>query len=349
MRIMGRPRALVAVVAGALLLAGCGAGPGQVGSAVIVGDRSVSLDQVQSMIDQAVRDQPYAQKLAREHKIDLLGREIIRQSVLHELTLRAAKEEGIVADQAKIAGLAAKESAAPVTDTGQGDQVAVTEIVSKLRDKNETAGDVVLEQQLAEKYLPKLSVGADYVGISAAAANDKDARARAFDLAKQFADDPGKIQGAIQQASQAAQAAQQAQQSGGPGPAPGDVSDAGLTELFGASQYLALAQTALFGSAANSVVVFQARMPTKPDWYVFVVRTRGTDKAVPADQEAQKPTDEQLTAIGTRLLQPYVGPSGLRVNPRYGVWDVVSMNLATNQDATQGTVLPLRGAAPAQQ
>jgi outer membrane murein-binding lipoprotein Lpp len=344
MRIMGRPRALVAVVAGALLLAGCGSGPSQVGAAVIVGDRSVSLDQVQSMIDQAVREQPYAQKLAGEHKLDLLGREIVRQSVLHELTLRAAKQEGIVADQAKIAGLAAKESATPVSDTGQGDQVAVTQIVSKLRDRNETAGDVVLEQQLAAKYLPKLAVGADYVGIGATSETDPDARARAFDLAKQFADDPGKIQGTIQQASQEAQ---QAQQTGAPGP--GGFSDAGLTELFGASQYLALAQTALFGSAANSVVVFQARMPAKPDWYVFVIRSRGTDKAVPADQEAQKPTDEQLTAIGTRLLQPYLGQSGLRVNPRYGVWDVVSMNLATSQGATQGTVLPLRGAAPAQQ
>jgi hypothetical protein len=344
MRIMGRPRALVAVVAGALLLAGCGTGPSQVGSAVLVGDRSVSLDQVQSMIDQAVRDQPYAQKLAREHKLDLLGREIVRQTVLHELTLRAARKEGLVADQAKIAGLAAQESSKPVGDTGQGDQVAVTQIVSQLRDRNEVAGDVVLEQQLAQKFLPKLAVGADYVGVSATSATDPDARARAFALAKQFADEPGKIQGTIQQASQEAQ---QAQQTGAPGP--GGFSDAGLTELFGASQYLALAQTPLFGSDANSAVVFQARMPAKPDWYIFVLRTRGTDKAVPADQEAQKPTDEQLTAIGTRLLQPYLRESGLRVNPRYGVWDVVSMNLATNQDATKGIVLPLRGATPAQQ
>ncbi|WP_342750205.1 hypothetical protein [Amycolatopsis australiensis] len=341
---MGRPRALVAVVAGALLLAGCGSGPSQVGSAVIVGDRSVSLDQVQSMIDQAVREQPYAQKLAREHKLDLLGREIVRQTVLHELTLRAAQQEGLVADQAKIAGLAAREDTTPVTDAGQGDQVAVTQIVSKLRDRNETASDVVLEMQLARKYLPKLSVGADYVGISATSATDPAARARAFDLAKQFAADPAKIQATIQQAGQEAQ---QAQQTGMPGP--GGFSDAGMTELFGAAQYLSLAQTPLFGSAANSVVAFQARMPAKPDWYVFVVHSRGTDKAVPADQEAQQPTDQQLTSIGTRLLQPYLAGAGLRVNPRYGVWDVVGMNLAPNQDATKGTVLPLRGAAPAQQ
>ncbi|WP_438860587.1 hypothetical protein [Amycolatopsis solani] len=341
---MGRPRALVAVVAGALLLAGCGSGPSQVGSAVVVGDRSVSLDSVQSMIDQAVREHPYAKKLAGEHKLDVLGREIVRQTVLHELTLRAAKQENLVADQAKIAGLAAQVTPAPVTDTGQGDQVAVTQIVSKLRDRNEVASDVVLEQQLAQKTLPKLSVGADYIGITATADNDRAARTRAFDLAKEFADDPGKVQATVQQAQQEGQ---QAQQTGMPGPS--GYSAGQTAELFGAAQYLGLAQTALFGSEKNSVVVFQAQKPQSPDWFVFVIRARGTDQAVPADQEAQKPTDAQLTSIGTRLLQPYLGQSGLRVNPRYGVWDVVGMNLVPNADATQGTVLPVRGAAPAQQ
>ncbi|WP_410596644.1 hypothetical protein [Amycolatopsis sp. lyj-23] len=341
---MGRPRALVAVVAGALLLAGCGSGPSQVGSAVVVGDRSVSIDQVQSMIDQAVRDHPYAQKLAREHKLDVLGREIVRQDVLHELTTRAAAQENLVADQAKVAGLAAQLTPAPVTDTGQGDQVAITQIVSKLRDRNDVAGDVVLEQELARKVLPKLAVGADYVGISATADNDQAARTRAFDLAKEFADDPGKVPGVVQEAQKEAQ---QAQQTGAP--AAGGYSAGQLTELFGAAQYPGLAQTALFGSDKNSVVVFQAQKPQSPDWFVFVIRARGTDKAVPADQEAQKPTDAQLTAIGTRLLQPYLGQSGLRVNPRYGVWDVVGMNLVPNSGAAQGVVLPIRSAARAQQ
>jgi hypothetical protein len=344
MRIMGRPRALVAVVAGALLLAGCGSGPSQVGSAVIVGDRSVSLDRVQSMIDQAVRVHPYAQKLAREHKLVLLGREIVRQTVLHELTLRATEQEHLVADQAKVAGLAAQVPSAPVADTGQGDQVALTQIVSQLRDRNEVASDVVLEQQLAGKLLPKLSVGADYVGISATDDNDQAARTRAFDLAKEFADNPGKVQGVVQQAQQEGQ---QAQQTGAPGPS--GYSAGQTAELFGATQYLGLAQTALFGADKNSVVVFQAQKPQRPDWFVFVIRARSTDQAVPADQEAQKPTAAQLTAIGTRLLQPYLGQSGLRVNPRYGVWDVVGMNLVPNSDATQGVVLPVRGAAPAQQ
>jgi hypothetical protein len=346
MRIMGRPRALVAVVAGALLLAGCGSGPGQVGSAVIVGDRSVSLDQVQSLIDQAVREQPYAQKLAREHKLDLLGREIVRQTVLHELVLRAAKQENLAADQGKIAQQAATQTGTPVKDTGQGDQVAVPQIVANLRDRTERATDTYFERELANKYLPKLAVSADYVGISATSETDPEARARALDLAKQFSADPAKIQATLQQAGQEAQ---QAQQTGMPGP--GGFSDAGMTEPFGAATYVGtgLTQTALFGSGANSVVAFQARMPTKPDWYVFVIRSRSTDKAVPADQQAQKPTDQQLIATGVRLLQPYLGQSGLRVNPRYGVWDVVDMNLAPSQDTTKGAVLPLRGAAPAQQ
>ena len=54
--------------------------------------------------------------------------------------------------------------------------------------------------QLAQKYLPKLSVSADYIGISATSETDPAARTRAFDLAKQFAADPAKIQASVQQA-----------------------------------------------------------------------------------------------------------------------------------------------------
>ncbi|HEY3482715.1 MAG TPA: hypothetical protein VGL02_27845, partial [Streptomyces sp.] len=92
---MGRPRALVAVVAGALLLAGCGSGPSQAGAAAIVGDRAVPLDQVQNLIEKAVREQPYAQKLAAEHKLDLLGRAIVGQLVVHELLTQVSGKEGI--------------------------------------------------------------------------------------------------------------------------------------------------------------------------------------------------------------------------------------------------------------
>ncbi|WP_328448779.1 MULTISPECIES: hypothetical protein [unclassified Amycolatopsis] len=338
---MGRPRALVAVVAGGLLLAGCGTGPSQVGSAAIVGDRSVSLEQVQSLIDQAVRTQPYAQKLAREHKVELLGREVVRQQVLHELTANAAQREGIVADQKKIAGLIAQETAAPVTDTGQGDQVAVTQIISQLRDRTETATDVVLEQQLAQKYLPKLSVGAEYLGIKASGDDDDVTRARALDYGKQFLADPGKMTAAIQQAQAEGQ---QAQQTGMPAPSG---FTAGGSQLFGADQYPGLASTPVFGSPQGSVVVFQAEKPQSPDWFVFVIHTRGTDQAVPADQPPQKPSDAQLTAIGTRLLQPYVDQTGLRINPRYGVWDVMSMSVVPSLNPARGAVL-VRGSSAQQ-
>jgi hypothetical protein len=344
MRIMGRPRALVAAVAGALLLAGCGSGPSQVGAATILGDQSFGLDRVQSMIDQAVHGQPYAQKLARENKLVLLGREIVRQAALHQLITYAAKKENLVADQAKIAQIAATLPGAPVADTGQGDQLAVAQIAANVRDRGERASDTYLERQLAAKFLPKLAVSADYVGFGVGDPNDPEARARAFDVAKQFAADPTKVQAAVQAAGQELQ---QSQQTGQPGP--NGFSDAGLTSVFGAAQYPALAETVLFGSPANSVIAFQPRMPAKPDWYVFVLRSRGTDQAVPADGEPQKPTDDQLTAIGTRLLQPYVGESGLRVNPRYGVWDVVTMDVVPNLDAAPALLLPFGGPGRTQQ
>jgi hypothetical protein len=52
--------------------------------------------------------------------------------------------------------------------------------------------------------------------------------------------------------------------------------------------------------------------------------------------------DSDLAAIGQRLLQPLAEEVGVRVNPRFGVWDPVSMRVvAANQEG--GAILPLMG------
>jgi hypothetical protein len=49
-----------------------------------------------------------------------------------------------------------------------------------------------------------------------------------------------------------------------------------------------------------------------------------------------------LAAIGQRLLQPLAEEVGVRVNPRYGVWDPVSMTVVSGEQQV-GAVLPLMG------
>ncbi|OXM65520.1 hypothetical protein CF165_23130 [Amycolatopsis vastitatis] len=350
MRIMGRPRALVAVVAGALLLAGCGSGPSQVGAAAIIGDRSISVDQVQNLIDKAVREQPYAQKLASEHKLDVLGRAVVGQLVLHELLAKAAEKQGVTPNYAQIdTQLANDPLNGPVPADSGNETQAVNLVVARTRDHREELTDTFLAQSLADKVLPNLSVGFDYTSIglvadpsTGAQPQGTEAKKAAFDLARQFAANPAAANQRIGSDVQYLTALRQ--QSGNPESVPGF---AGGGNVVPAAQAGTLATTPLFGSPTGSVVV----MPYPGEgnaWLVAVIRQRTDDKPV-ATEKAPELDASTKTAIGMRQLQPLFDQLGVRINKRYGVWDAVAMNVAPSADASQGTVVPPGGSGRTQQ
>ncbi|WP_344867731.1 hypothetical protein [Amycolatopsis ultiminotia] len=332
---MGRPRALVAVVAGAFLLAGCGSGPSQVNTAAIVDGQRTTIDQVQNLLDRAVQEQPYARQLAAKHKLDLVGREIVRQQVLHAVLAKAAKKEGVAADQGAITeALQHDPLAGPVPASVSQDETAgVTQLVWRLRDHREAVTDQYLEQALAVKTLPTLSVNFDYTSIGAPTSESqaptvdaKTARSEAFAKAEEYAKNPNAIRAELQAGAQG-NVGQQA-------PALSSPEDAA---------------TVLFGVPANTAIAFQPNPSSAPTWWVAaVVRQRTTDKQVATDQ-VQQPTSGQLSAIGVRMLQPYLGEVQYKINPRYGVWDSVGMNLAPSSAELAGVVAPVHGGAPAQQ
>lgn len=354
MRIMGRPRALVAVVAGALLLAGCGSGPSQVGAAAIVGDRTVSIDQVQTLIDKAVREHPYAQKLAREHKLDLIGRAVVSQLVLHELLTKAADKAGITPNYGEIDAQLAKDPLNGQVPADASDETrAVSEVVTRTRDHREELTDNNLAQMLAEKGSPDLSVTFDYTSIGSMPNSDGSdapqgpaAKKAAEDLAHQFAADPAaatkRITTDVQyEAALRQQAAQAGQNVDSIPPL------TGLGEVLPAAQAGMLAATPLYGSPVGSVTVFP--YPNREGtWFVGVVRQRADGKPV-ATERTPSLDAATKTAIGMRQLQPLFDELGVRVNKRYGVWDFVGMNVVPNQDAAEGLVLPSGGSAPRQQ
>ncbi|WP_236004419.1 hypothetical protein [Amycolatopsis pittospori] len=330
---MRRRRALVGVLAGSLLLAGCNAGPGQVGAAVLIDGKSVSVDRVQQMIDKAVREHPYGQKLAKEHKLDLVGREIVRQEILHELTERAAQREGVRVDESlAVAALQKDPLATPMEATQQGDtETNVQQLVARVRDHRDALVDAALQTQLALKYVDKLVVTVDHLAISApegTTPNANELREQAFEKARQFAASPDAAAQAVAQEAQ------------------GDSQRAGLGDKAAAAQSPAFASTVMFGSPVNSVTAFQPT-PERPEWLVVAVRERVADKPVSVDQEAQ-PTAQQLAKVGVRFLQPYLDQVDFTVNPRYGVWDVVGMDLAANESSKKGIVLTVHGATPQQ-
>jgi hypothetical protein len=97
------------------------------------------------------------------------------------------------------------------------------------------------------------------------------------------------------------------------------------------------ARTVLFGVPVGTVVTFQPN-PEQSTWIVARVVDRRTD--APSDPAAVSSISQtQLIAIGERLLQPTADQVGIRVNPRYGVWDPVQLRIVA-EDQQVGSVLP---------
>jgi hypothetical protein len=97
------------------------------------------------------------------------------------------------------------------------------------------------------------------------------------------------------------------------------------------------ASTVLFGVPAGSVVAFQPS-PQQSTWIVARVVDRTT--TAPADPAAVGSISQsQLIAIGERMLQPVAEETGIRVNPRYGVWDPIQLRVVA-EDQLVGTILP---------
>jgi hypothetical protein len=345
---MGRPRALAAVFAGSLLLAGCASGPSQVGAAAFVGNTAISLDQVQSLIDKAVREQPYAQKLASQHKLDLLGRQIVSQLVSHELINEVARREGLVADGQQVAkALATGSALQPVPANAPDGDTSVSQVLARIVDRREVLTDASLEEQLAKKALTNLVVDFDFVKIGGPSSDSPvppspaQVQARAVQIAHQFAADPAKGTSAINS---------YIQQSGGPSAQV----PAGIGQKVPLAQAPDIAATPVFGTPANNVVAFPlpaqqssdgTELPAGSVWFIALIHGRSADKPVATEAPAQF-DESQLLAAGNRLLQAYADQVGVRLNPRYGVWNVLTMSATPSESTDGGVVVPFGSPAP---
>jgi hypothetical protein len=101
------------------------------------------------------------------------------------------------------------------------------------------------------------------------------------------------------------------------------------------------ASTVLFGVPAGTVIAFQPN-PQQSTWIVARVTDRRT--GAPSDPAAVSNISQaQLVAIGERLLQPTADRVGIRVNPRYGVWDPIDMRVVAEGQQVGSVLPPLAG------
>jgi hypothetical protein len=99
--------------------------------------------------------------------------------------------------------------------------------------------------------------------------------------------------------------------------------------------------TVLFGAPVGDTVYFQPNS-TDPHWLVVKVTARRTD-ATPDPAALSQVTVGQLSAIGLSTLRPVADKLGVRINPRYGVWDRMALSVVATDQAVGIVAAPTAG------
>jgi len=299
-------RAATAVAVVGALLGGCGSGPSQVGSAAIVGSTAIPASDVQARLDQAFARPEIVEQLTAEGVgAPDIARDVVTQAVLHQLSVAAAQAAGIVVTPAEIDRELVKRG---------GVDAVLKRSLFGLPLVRERIGDELIAERLAAEQIDGLAVTVDILGVPS--------RDEAADAAQALA-------------------------------AGGAAADALFVENPQTSlrgyEYRAatnpdVATTPVFGTPAGGTGYFQP-VPGQDSWIVFHVVDRRLDAPRVAPQLNAVPAlgQEALVTIGTRLLQPVAAEVGVRVNPRYGVWDPIAMRVL-DEEQVAGAVLP--AAAP---
>lgn len=315
MWLIRRPQGLLcSVLATVLVVAGCGSGPAQVGSAVIVGDTAVPVSQVRTALQWQLDHVPRARQLQDAGKLAQVSRQLAQRRVVHELLGLVAEKTNLRPDEREVSEL--------IDSAGGTEAVAEDAGVAPKRVR-QLATDQVLLRELAERRLRGTTVS--FVGgeitseSSAGTAEDKARR-----LARRIGSHPDR----------AAELAERTDQ-------PVHEKDYALADAV--RQAPELAVSAVFGAEPGSVLVIQPSR-ARAGWLVALVtgRTAGSSTGAASSDDTSSDelpdgADEQLVArLGLRMLQPVADDVGVRINPRYGVWDPTAMDIAPSEQELAG-------------
>ena len=297
------------VAATGLLLAACGSGPSQAGSAAIVGDDVISLDAVQQELTAAVATQTVAQQAQSQGQLDAISREIISERILHQVTAAAAAKYNIAVSDQDVDAYIAK--------AGGIDKLASP--VLSAQDQRATARDQLIEAVYAARFADNLAVTFDYFAA--------DTQAHAITAAKEVAAKPGEFAPLVSAESQ----------QGG---------DANTGVTYTLKQYLTNSSGALFGpmfaEPANTVFVFSPNLGSSQEvWYVMRIDKVAGDTPVPTPSTAVASANPALLAtVGELMFRSVAETLPIRISPRYGTWDPTSMQVVSSTDTAPVQTFP---------
>ena len=301
------PLRVVAVAAVAVgMLVGCGSGPSQIGAAALVGGTVIPVDRVQQQLDIVLTKEGEQAKtqLVAGSQLDDVSREILTQAVRHELLAVTARREGLSVDDEQIDDV--------IGQLG-GPEMASAGTVYDAQGIRTRARDQLLAVELGRKYLPRLSATVDYTTAGTRTA----AMQRVQQLSEAGSERAREIIAA--DAEQGVAAA--------------------LDQDIIAAENPGLAAAPIFGVDEGTVVAFTSDEDAG-SWLVMVVTDRSTNTQGGGEVDELGPA--LLEATGLRQLIPVAKDLGVRINPRYGVWDPLSVRVAPDENETAGFVAPLR-------
>ncbi|MFC4945689.1 SurA N-terminal domain-containing protein [Pseudonocardia sp. GCM10023141] len=276
-----------------------GCGSVQPGAAVIVGPDAVAVSTVQSQLDAVLK------------RTDLMSQVTAQggtaADVARDVVTRSVMHQ-LLQRQAAATGVVVSDAAVDAAIAAQGglDKLLATSLTDAtgLRDR---VRDDLTAAELAKRAVGGLSVTADLI----ASTSKEDAQAKAKILAAG-------------------------------GPAADALFKAGPQTTAKGMAYQAAtnpgaASAVLFGTPVGTTVYYQPN-PQQASWIVFKITNRQTDG--PVDPAAvAKISQDELVAIGERMMQPVGKQAGIDVNPRYGVWDPIQLRVVA-ADGTAGEILP---------
>lgn len=291
------------------LLAGCGSGPSQAGAAAIVGDEALPIEQVQTQLDSALArlDREQRALLAQGRQLDDVSSNIVTLAIRRELLRQAARQQGISINEEQITDL--------IDELGGAEQASRGTVFAP-ENFRERARDQLIAVELGRRALDSLAVTADYTTVTS--------RSDAFALTRRLAEDPDSTRELIGVERDSGAAAR---------------IDARLV----AAENPELASSPAFGVPEGTVVTFPID-EAMSQWLVMLVRSRSTEARAAGNVPAPDPA--VLEAVGIRQLAPIAADLGVRVNPRYGIWDPVSLSVVPDENELGGLALPVRRPAP---
>lgn len=297
-------RVVAAVAVVGAVVSGCAGGPSQFGSAAIVGSDAIPLDAVQEQITAALSQEEGSPVTG----LDLGAPDRPVQSGIGRQIVTDAIRADLLDRRVAEEGLAVSESQidAAVAAADSAEQPGLDRLYTGQARRDKIRDDL-LAAALGARFVDRLGVTLE----GALFESEQEAR----DAARAVAAGDGFTAGGAQVQRLDVRA-----------------SDGGAEGFFYA-----------FGSPAGSAIVLSPLGEGQPWRVVRIVEAR-SDLAPNGPSAVDRIAQSDLQTLGYQLLQPLAGEVGVRVNPRYGVWDALGVRVADPDAPGDEIVLP--AAAP---